>query len=69
MTITYQKEFVKAIKGKTVAAVLPVSEDEEFPGLLFTDGTALIVQSDAEGNGPGFMVLQNKNGNEIGCAG
>ena len=68
-----QPSFIKNIKGKTVKSFVEVDPgedfDEKWPGILFTDGSILVIQQDAEGNGPGFMALESKDGKDLGCAG
>lgn len=59
-------EFKKNIKGRTVKEV--AKDQNDFPCLVFTDGSVLVVQCDPEGNGPGFMSLE-KDGKDLGCAG
>lgn len=65
-----QPEFKKAIIGKVVKRFIKADAggDEPFPALEFTDGSILVVMSDPEGNGGGFMALE-KDGKDIGCAG
>lgn len=64
-------QFKKAIIGRKVKNVVSVDVGEEngWPGLLFDDGSCLVIQRDPEGNGPGFAVLQDKNGKDIGGIG
>lgn len=66
-----QPEFMKNIAGKTVAHFVKVDagDGEMWPGLKFTDGSILVIQRDPEGNGGGFMNLESKNGEQLGCAG
>ena len=66
-----QPSFIKNIKGKTVKSFVEVDtgNDEKWPGILFTDGSILVIQQDPEGNGPGFMALEGKDGKDLGCAG
>lgn len=70
MAVFYQDKFQKALTGKVVSHCLPAgTDDEPYPGIVFTDGSVLIVQSDAEGNSGGFMALYDRKGKSLGCGG
>ena len=60
------KHYVDAIVGKTIAKVTSLTADEvkemmwycdpvETTVIEFTDGSAVLVMADPEGNGPGFL--------------
>ena len=60
------KHYVNAIVGKTIAKVTSLTADEvkemmwycdpvETTVIEFTDGSAVLVMADPEGNGPGFL--------------
>jgi hypothetical protein len=66
----YQPEFKKALVGRKIVAVVNADVGGElWPGLKLDDGSMLIIQRDAEGNGGGFMVLMDSHDNEVGCGG
>jgi len=67
----FQPKFKKNIIGRTIEAVVNVSVggDEVWPGLQLDDGSILVIQADAEGNGGGFMTLESKDGKDLGCGG
>lgn len=48
---------LERLKGKTIVDVFIDEEHTGFPVLLFDDETLVAVQSDAEGNGPGFLKI------------
>ena len=56
----FEREYLK-LKGKTVKRVVNdgAADQDRCYGLQFTDGTIAWVLQDAEGNGPGFLSLQD----------
>jgi hypothetical protein len=71
MTVFIQPEFKKNITGRKIVAVVNVDTggEEPWPGLKLDNGAILVIQRDAEGNGGGFMSLESKDGEDLGCAG
>lgn len=71
MSVFFQPEFKKNIVGRTIVACVNVDTgaDEPWPGLKLDNGAILVIQRDAEGNGGGFMTLEGKNGEDLGCGG
>jgi hypothetical protein len=65
----FRKEFGSLV-GKTVKGIVALSDkdieamawdpdyDDEAFGIVFTDGTLVVPMSDPEGNGPGFLFMQ-----------
>jgi hypothetical protein len=45
------------LKGRTIADVFIDEDHTGFPVLLLDDETLVTVQSDPEGNGPGFLRI------------
>jgi len=45
------------LKGRTVVNVFIDEENSGFPVLVLDDNTLVAVQSDPEGNGPGFLRI------------
>jgi hypothetical protein len=69
-TTFYSKEFKKNLIGRTITAVVNVDVGGDiFPGLTLDNGSILTVQADAEGNAGGFMALESKDGEDLGCGG
>lgn len=60
----YMKQEFGAMIGKTIHAIRPCSQDivdgMMWHGvgieIVFTDGSAVLITSDEEGNGPGWML-------------
>jgi hypothetical protein len=71
MSVFFQPAFKKNIVGRKIVACVNVDTggDEPWPGLQLDDGSILTIQSDAEGNGGGFMALEGKDGEDLGCGG
>ena len=71
MSVFFQPAFKKNIVGRTIVACVNVDTggDEPWPGLKLDNGAILVIQRDAEGNGGGFMALEGKNGEDLGCSG
>jgi len=46
------------LKGKTVKAINVDDQDDRVYGLEFEDGTTAWILCDPEGNGPGFLDIQ-----------
>jgi len=71
MSVFFQPNFKKNIVGRKIVACVLVDTggDEPWPGLKLDDGSILVIQADAEGNGGGFMTLEGNNGDDLGCGG
>lgn len=71
MKTFFQPKFKTAITGRTITACVKVDVGggETWPGLKLDDGSILTIQRDAEGNGGGFMSLESKTGENLGCGG
>lgn len=69
----YDSTFKKALVGRKIVAVVNAEVGNEsgelWPALKLDDGSLLIIQRDAEGNGGGFMVLMDSHDHEVGCGG
>lgn len=51
---------LRHLRGKKIVAVVPVDigfNGETWPGIHLDDGSVLLVQRDAEGNGGGWLKL------------
>ena len=52
-----------------IATLLLAGDGTKWPALRLTDGTTIVASCDAEENGPGFMILVDKDDNDIGHLG
>ncbi len=68
----FSDDFKRNLMGRTVVGFVSVdigSGTERWPGLKMDDGSIVLIQTDAEGNGGGFMSLIAPDGSPAGCAG
>lgn len=71
VNMKFDKRLTNAVVGRKITAICSVTVDEgEFwPGLELDNGTLIVIQRDAEGNGPGVAVVTDSTGNTLGYIG
>lgn len=69
MSVHIDNSFTRALTGRRIESVTKVDVNGDvWPGLTLDDGSILIIQRDAGGNGGGHMVLE-KGDTIVGEAG
>jgi hypothetical protein len=58
----FEKKYYEQLLGrKIVQMCVSPSDDGDFPGFILDNGKTVWVQRDPEGNGPGFLAIEEPN--------
>lgn len=52
--------------GKRIVQIVESTDRQSFPGFVLNDGKVVWVQCDPEGNGPGFLAIDEPNDDPVG---